>query len=150
MTLPGPIINIDDDEDDHEIIIAVCEKLKIDKYLKCFRDGFDALTYLKDSEEYPCLILCDVNMPMVTGFELRKVINANNKLRERSVPFIFYSTAAEMVQVEEAYKMTVQGFFLKGSNFEDAERTFKVILDYWLLCKRPNSFLQPGAVSKLR
>jgi CheY-like chemotaxis protein len=147
MHLFGPIINIDDDEDDHEIIIAVCEKLGVARYLKCFRDGQQALDYLKSSEEYPSIILCDINMPKITGFELRKTINANNTLRERSVPFIFYSTAADLLQVREAYKMTVQGFFLKGTNFEEAEKTFKTILDYWVLCKHPNSFLQKGIVA---
>jgi CheY-like chemotaxis protein len=140
MNLTGPIINIDDDEDDHEIITEVCEKLGISEHLKCFRDGNEALEYLKLSNEYPSIILCDVNMPRTTGFELRKAINANNFLRERSVPFIFYSTAASQMQVREAYDMTVQGFFLKGTSFEEAERTFKVILDYWALCKHPNSF----------
>jgi CheY-like chemotaxis protein len=147
MTLFGPIINIDDDDDDHEIITSICEKLGVVKYLKCFRDAQMALEFLKSSREYPSIILCDINMPKVTGFELRKTINANNTLRERSVPFIFYSTAADQLQVCEAYKMTVQGFFLKGSNFEEAEKTFKVILDYWLLCKHPNSFIKNGAIS---
>jgi len=148
MTLFGPIINIDDDEDDHEIITAVCEKLGIRKYLKCFRDGEAALEFLRVSNEYPSVILCDVNMPKITGFELRKTINANNTLRERSVPFIFYSTAAEYREVQKAYRMTVQGFFLKGTTFEETERTLKVILDYWLLCKHPNSFVKNGTVAK--
>jgi CheY-like chemotaxis protein len=141
MNLIGPIINIDDDDDDHEIITAVCEKMGITKHLKCFRDGYQALEYLKASLEYPSIILCDINMPRITGLELRKTINANNVLRERSVPFIFYSTSANITQVREAYHMTVQGFFLKGSNFSEAERTFKIILDYWLLCKHPNSVM---------
>ena len=114
MTLSGPIINIDDDEDDHEILTAICEKLGLSKYLKCFREAQAALDYLKVSLEYPSIILCDVNMPRITGFELRKAINANNSLRERSVPFIFYSTAANLAQVREAYNMTVQGFFHQG------------------------------------
>jgi CheY-like chemotaxis protein len=141
MNLTGPIVVIDDDEDDHEIIIEVCDRMNIGKYLKCFRDGEDALSYLKLSLEYPCLILCDINMPKITGFELRKTINANNILRERSVPFIFYSTSANIKQVREAYDMTVQGFFLKGTNLSEAERTFRVILDYWQLCKHPNSIM---------
>jgi CheY-like chemotaxis protein len=141
MNLSGPIVVIDDDEDDHEIIIEVCERMHLKKHLKCFRDGEEALKYLKSSFEHPCIILCDINMPKITGFELRKTINANNSLRERSVPFIFYSTAADIQQVREAYGMTVQGFFLKGATLEESERTFKVILDYWLLCKHPNSMM---------
>jgi CheY-like chemotaxis protein len=139
MNLSGPIINIDDDDDDHEIITAVCEKMGLLKYLKCFRNGEEALEYLKITHEYPSIILCDVNMPKVNGFELRKTINSNNTLRERTVPFIFYSTSADLLQVRAAYEMTVQGFFLKGNNFDDAEKTFQVILNYWLLCKHPNS-----------
>ena len=142
MHLTGPIIVIDDDEDDHEIITEVCDRMKIRKHLKCFRDAEEALKYLKSSIEYPSIILCDINMPKITGFDLRKTITSNNALRERSVPFIFYSTSANIKQVREAYDMTVQGFFLKGTNLDEAERTFKVILDYWLLCKHPNSNMQ--------
>jgi CheY-like chemotaxis protein len=142
MKLTGPIIVIDDDKDDHEIIIEVCEQMNLRKYLKCFREGEEALEYLKNSQEYPCIILCDVNMPKITGFELRKIINANNTLRERTVPFIFYTTSADLMLVREAYNsMTVQGFFLKGSSLDEATRTFKVIIDYWTLCKHPNSML---------
>ena len=148
MQLSGPIINIDDDEDDHEIIIAVCERLGVGRHLKCFRDGRKALEYLSVTDAYPSIILCDINMPGVTGFELRKTINDNHSLRERSVPFVFYSTAAGLNEVRQAYEMTVQGFFLKGSNFEEAERTFKVILEYWQLCKHPNSFLKHGSMGK--
>jgi CheY-like chemotaxis protein len=140
LTVSGPIISIDDDEDDHEILRAICDSLGVGKHLKCFRDGEEALEYIKSSLRYPSIILCDVNMPKITGFQLRKAITANNTLRERSVPFIFYSTAAELSQVREAYNMTVQGFFLKGSSFAEAEHTFKTILEYWCLCKHPNSF----------
>jgi CheY-like chemotaxis protein len=141
MHLTGPIVNIDDDEDDHEIITTICEKLGVIKYLKCFRNAQEALDYLRTSREYPSIILCDINMPKISGFELRKTINSNNSLRERTVPFIFYSTAADLLQVREAYNMTVQGFFLKGATLQEAERTFKVILDYWTLCKHPNTFV---------
>jgi CheY-like chemotaxis protein len=140
LKLSGPIINIDDDEDDHEIINAVCKNLGVQKHLKSFRDGSEALDYLKTTHDYPSIVLCDINMPVITGFELRRTINANNVLRERSVPFIFYSTAAEASQVREAYDMTVQGFFLKGSSFQEAQQTLKIILEYWCLCKHPNSF----------
>jgi CheY-like chemotaxis protein len=142
MNLTGPIVVIDDDEDDHEIIIEVCERMHLRQHLKCFRDGQEALDYLTASLEHPSIILCDINMPKITGFELRKTINANNALKERSVPFIFYSTAADIRQVREAYNMTVQGFFLKGTNLDEAERTFRVILDYWQLCKHPNSLMK--------
>jgi CheY-like chemotaxis protein len=140
--LTGPIIVIDDDVDDHEIITEVCARLGVVDQLKCFKFGEDALAYLQSSKDYPCIILCDVNMPVITGFQLRKTITANNVLRERSVPFIFYSTAADLFQVKEAYDMTVQGFFIKGSTLDESEKTFKVILDYWSLCKHPNSILR--------
>jgi CheY-like chemotaxis protein len=84
-------------------------------------DGEEALHFLKSSFDYPCIILCDINMPKITGFELRRTINSNHALRERSVLFIFYSTVANIRQVREAYDITVQGFFIKGSSLEEAD-----------------------------
>lgn len=139
MTNREPIIIVDDDIDDHYIFQEIILKLKIDNKIRFFRNGSEALTYLKTTKDRPFIILCDINMPEMDGLELRRQINADQYLKLKSIPFVFFTTAASPAQVNEAYDLTVQGFFIKEMSFEQTETTFKLIVDYWDRCKHPNS-----------
>ncbi len=50
------------------------------------------------------------------GFEIRKRLMADETLRYRSVPFIFWSTNASEKQIQHAYDLPAQGFFIKSNN----------------------------------
>ena len=136
----APIIIVDDDPDDQEMIKEVCSILKIKNMLLWFDNGRQVLDYLQKTTEQPFLILCDVNMPLMDGLELRKIINNDEVLRNKAIPFVFLSTSANRQQVNYAYKMTVQGFFEKGHDFENLKKKIELIFEYWKECKHPNSF----------
>ncbi len=75
----------------------------------------------------------------MNGLELRRKIQEDERIRKKSIPFVFLSTAARRKEVEEAYDLTVQGFFVKASQLSDMERALELILTYWQQCKHPNS-----------
>jgi CheY-like chemotaxis protein len=139
MSSKGPIIFVDDDSDDQFIYEEICLKLGIHNKRKFFRRADEVLTYLRETTDKPFIIFCDINMPEVDGLQLRAQINNEEELRRKSIPFVFYSTAATSQQVRLAYDLTVQGFFIKEPNFADTEATIKLILDYWDNCHHPNS-----------
>jgi CheY-like chemotaxis protein len=139
MNSLGPIIIVDDDTDDHFILNEIADKIKLMNELIFFRNAGDVLTYLRTTLQKPFLIFCDINMPQMDGLELRRQIDSDELLRRKSIPFVFFTTAASKQQIAEAYELTVQGFFLKESNFSESEATFKLIIDYWSKCKHPNS-----------
>jgi CheY-like chemotaxis protein len=134
MPITGPIVVVDDDDDDHYIIKRVCEKI-VDTPVLFFSDGEKALEYLKIAEEKPFIILCDVNMPVMNGLELKQSINRDEDLRRKQIPFVFFSTSAMSSIVREAFDMGVQGFFIKAQNLEEMERTLRIIFDYWAKCE---------------
>jgi len=138
MSLNGPIIFIDDDADDQFIFKEICHKLGLTNPLKFFNNGSAILNYLWETQETPFIIFCDINMPEMDGLQLREHIYNEEQLRRKSIPFVFYSTAATDEQVRLAYDLTVQGFFIKEQNFADMECTFKLILDYWTKSIHPN------------
>ena len=74
-------------------------------------------------------------MQVINGFELRRVIIKDTTLREKSIPFIFFSTAASPSQIREAYQLTVQGFFVKETSMSQIEETLRMVFDYWTKCK---------------
>jgi CheY-like chemotaxis protein len=139
MSLSGPIIFVDDDADDQFIYQEICLKLGVLQRLKFFNRADSVLKYLRETSEKPFIIFCDINMPEMDGLSLRRQINEEEYLRQKSIPFVFFSTAATPAQVRVAYDLTVQGFFLKEHNFADAYATIKMILDYWAKCYHPNN-----------
>lgn len=139
LFIPDPIVVVEDDADDQYFIRTICEKLGVSTDILFFDDGKKALHYLQTTERRTFLILCDINMPIMNGLELRRNIQENEGLRKKSIPFVFLSTAARPKEVGEAYDLTVQGFFVKASQLSEMEKTLELILDYWMKCKHPNS-----------
>lgn len=138
MSKNGPIIVIEDDEDDHEILVEVFNQLQVKNTIKLFADGESALEYLRKTKEIPFIILCDINMPKINGLQLRSVIDLSPTLRKKAIPFIFLSTTADRRTVDLAYELTVQGFFEKASDFNHMKEQLKLIIDYWSACQHPN------------
>src|SRR3954447_12198428 len=140
MAKSGPIVIVEDDIDDVEIITDVFKELDTPNKLTFFSNGPDAFHYLKTTTEQPFIILCDINLPMVNGLNFKKQIDSDPQLRQKSIPFIFLSTSAGKRAVTEAYtEMTVQGFFKKDSSIDEIKKALTLIIDYWKLCKHPNS-----------
>jgi CheY-like chemotaxis protein len=132
-----PVVIIEDDGDDQDIVRVLCEEIGICDTLVFFSNGMDALKYLRSANPKPFIILCDINMPQMNGFQLRREINKDPVLRERSIPFVFFSTAASNQQISNAYDLTVQGFFVKENSFHETKNTLDIIFKYWKKCKRP-------------
>jgi CheY-like chemotaxis protein len=139
MKLSGPLVVIDDDKDDRELLLEVLSTIGIKHDVRMFEDCSSALAYLELTKESPFLILCDINLPMMNGLEFRRILNSNEYLRKKSIPFVFLSTAATPTQVNEAYDLTVQGFFVKQSSIIDMQKDLVRILEYWKCCVHPNT-----------
>jgi CheY-like chemotaxis protein len=140
MNKGGPIIIIEDDPDDQEILTEVYQKLKYPNEIFFFPDGQRALDFLNKSDVVPFLILSDINLPKLDGFALRSKIRMDAQLQIRCIPYIFFSTSINQSAVIDAYSMSVQGFFLKPNKVSEMERTISAIMEYWTLCAAPNNF----------
>lgn len=140
MNKNGPIIIIEDDLDDQEIFTEIFKKLKYENELVFFSNGEDALEYLHTQIIHPFLILSDINMPRLTGIELRQKLKTDASLALKCIPYLFFSTALNQRVVIDAYSLSVQGFFVKQNSMEEFEKTIKVIMEYWKMCAAPNNF----------
>jgi CheY-like chemotaxis protein len=138
MNHPGPIIIIEDDIDDQEILSQVFKELNYGNELVFFGDGQQALEYLTDTDTKPFLILSDINLPKLNGMELREKVHNNEELRIKSIPYLFFSTSGAQKHVVDAYSRSVQGFFVKPSNYEKLKNTIRKIVEYWQECVSPN------------
>ncbi len=60
-------------------------------------------------------------------------------LKSKGIPYIFFTVKDDLKIIREAYDLTVQGYFLKGSSMQEIENELKLIIVYWEKCKHPNN-----------
>ena len=135
-----PVIVIDDDQDDLELIESTFVELNIPNkriYLTSSQEAYDLLLTI---QEQPFLIISDVNLPGMSGPDLKKKINENPNLKKKAIPFIFLTTSSSRNSVDQAYSVEVQGYFVKPEKFEESKKMITLILDYWAHCLHPNRF----------
>jgi len=138
MNKGGPIIIIEDDMDDQQLLGEVFAELQTANEIIFFSDGEKALAYLTETSVEPFIIFSDINMPRLSGMELRDKVHQNEDLRLKSIPYLFFSTSAEQQNVVDAYSKSIQGFFVKPVGYIELKATLASIIDYWSRCVSPN------------
>ena len=138
MNKSGPIVIIEDDTDDQDVLAEIFKELNYSNKLIFFSDSALALEYLTDTEIEPFLVLSDINMPKLNGMELRVKIHNNEDLLMKSIPYLFFSTRAEQQHVIDAYSMSIQGFFIKPNSYDRLKEIMVKIVEYWKECESPN------------
>lgn len=137
MSKGGPIIIIEDDTDDQELLNEILKELQVPNVVKFFNSCLQAFDYLLTTIEKPFLIISDINLPAMTGLELCKKIMTNELVRMKSIPFIFLTTTSDHKVISEAYQMFVQGFFVKPTSIKELKETVGMIVNYWKVCRHP-------------
>lgn len=110
--------------EDEEIMINLLQrKLTQEGYeLSVARDGIEGLNKVK--QDKPDLILLDVVMPKMGGFELMAELNKDQKLRK--VPVIIISNSGQPVEIGRAKELGACDWLVK-TEFDPKEVIEKVV-----------------------
>ena len=135
--IDGPVLIVNDDDDDRELLQDAWKELGYKNPLIFFNNGEDVLQYMASEKATPFIILCDVNLPKMDGFELKERILADSSMNYKSIPFVYWSDEVSHSQIEEAYDLGGNGFFVKGNTFEAIKKSIKDIVNYWSESKMP-------------
>lgn len=137
--IKGPIIIVEDDIDDQEIYGEALKAIGITNEIHFFEGGQPVLEYLNTTDEQPFIILSDINMPGMSGLELKKKMEDDPYLRAKGIPFVFISTNATKASVRHAHALSVQGYFQKPSSMEEIKEMLRTLFSYWDRCKHINN-----------
>jgi DNA-binding NtrC family response regulator len=134
----GKIILIDDNKYEKSFLQESLNDQNWEIEVEYFSEPKIALEHLKENADDIFLIISDMNMPEMSGMELKKTIDEDLFLREKAVPFIFASSHITKKQVREAYEYRVQGYFKKPKTIEGQAEMLEKIVQYWKSCIHPN------------
>ncbi len=109
----NPILVVDDEPDIRQML---CSLLELEGYAcRMARDGREALNLIQ--MERPSLILLDLNMPVMTGWELHDALRADGD----DIPVVYMSAAYRVSQ--EAAARGAVGCLPKPFDLDDVLRT---------------------------
>ncbi len=130
-----PILLVEDNADDILITQRAWKEGKIRNELLVMEDGEKALKFLNKEGEYksaprPILVLLDLKLPRVDGFEVLTQVKQDHNLK--SIPVIVLTTSDRDSDVERAYKLGCNAYLVKPVHFDNFITTVGKIKDFWL------------------
>jgi CheY-like chemotaxis protein len=110
--MSAKILLIEDERDQRE---ALCEVLSFHGYeVQCVANGSEALELMRHSESLPGLILLDLMMPVMNGWEFRAEQRKDRALAE--VPVVIISALGDTAQ--KAIQDGAAAFLLKPLHWQ--------------------------------
>jgi CheY-like chemotaxis protein len=136
-----PILLVEDDDVDAMITQRALNELRVTNQLVHKVDGEEALEYLRDqANQKPFIILLDLNMPRMNGFEFLKIVKADNTLKK--IPVVVLTTSTEDQNVVDGFELGVAGYIVKPVNYMQFVEAIRTLHMYWTLSRFPDENLE--------
>ena len=113
------ILYADDDPEDKENIYEGLKDINSDVEMVFVNHGLDALQFLQSmnpNESFPCLILLDINMPVLNGLETLEIVKQSQGLRD--IPVIMFSTSSDDKFVRKSLELGAVDYVTKPITFD--------------------------------
>jgi CheY-like chemotaxis protein len=151
MNTPDQVVILiaEDLEDDLLLIKRALRKAQVFNPIQTVRNGEQVIAYLKgegqfaNRAEYPLpgLLLLDLKMPRMDGFEVLTWIRQEPNLRALRV--IVLTSSGDMRDVTRAYELGANSFLVKPMDFDDYTGIGRFLNDYWLRTDRSPEITRP-------
>ena len=132
------ILLVEDNPDDELLMLRALRKNGVAGGVAVAHDGVEALEYLFSTEHQagdphetlPRLILLDLKLPRLNGFEVLERLRADE--RTRLLPVVILTSSRERRDVLEGYGLGANSYVRKPVDFEKFLVTVEQLKRYWL------------------
>lgn len=101
-------------------------------------NGEEVIAYLQgvgkyaDRTQYPSphLLLLDLKMPRVNGFEVLRWVRQESHVN--GLPVVVLTSSDELRDIQLAYRMGANSFLMKPTNVHDLKELIKSLEQYWM------------------
>jgi CheY-like chemotaxis protein len=132
-----PILIADDDEEDRSLARDALTEARLANELRFVGDGEELMDYLRCEGRYaapgaaprPGLLLLDIKMPKMDGFECLRQIRADPVLRQ--IPVVVLTTSRAEEDIYRSYDLGVNSFVSKPVTFDGLVDAMRTIGRYW-------------------
>ncbi|MBZ9749669.1 response regulator [Deinococcus sp. HMF7604] len=98
------------------------------------RDGESALKHLRDpGRTLPDVVILDINMPQMNGFEVLRAIRADTELRH--LPVVMLTTSDSSQDIDQAYDLFASSYMVKRGQFAAFVEQVDQFVQFWRDCR---------------
>jgi CheY-like chemotaxis protein len=127
-----------DNEDYAVLFRRALQAARIDASLEVVRDGQEAVDYLagvglytdRERHPFPKLVLLDLRMPRMDGFEVLSAVR--QRLGLTQLPVVVLTHSDNPADVKRAYELGATSYFRKPDSLEGLDEMIHVLHAYWL------------------
>lgn len=124
------ILMIEDNVGDIELTHSALEDIEKDIELISYQEGDKAWDFLYKEHRTIDLILLDLNLPKLTGFELLLRLRKYEEVSR--IPTIVFSTSNAQRDVHKAYQLGANAYVVKPGSFGDFKNIIQEMCRFWL------------------
>jgi CheY-like chemotaxis protein len=128
---PKIILHIDDDQDDRYLVGQAIKNIDPSIILREAQDGKKAINFLNQAKlfgDLPCLIILDINMPIMDGYDTYKEISKDDVLS--SIPIVIFTTSHHSNELSYWKNNNIE-IVSKPASFEEFTNSVRRILGYF-------------------
>ena len=133
------ILLVEDNPDDEALTLRALKKNNLTNKIVVARDGVETLDYLfgtgmyagRDTSIVPELILLDLKLPKIDGFEVLKKLRADE--RTRLLPVVILTSSKEQQDVVNGYGLGANSYVRKPVDFQEFVDAVLELGLYWLI-----------------
>jgi CheY-like chemotaxis protein len=130
------ILLVEDDQVDAMTVRRALKELHVMNPLQHVENGEEALHYLRDTaNSRPCLILLDLNMPIMGGIEFLQIAKKDTALK--GIPVVVLTTSEEQEDKVETFQLGVAGYMRKPVDYPNFVEMIRAIDAYWTISELP-------------
>ncbi|MCL5020104.1 MAG: response regulator [Bacteroidetes bacterium] len=131
---PKKILLVEDNPDDVELTLRALRKSRIVNEVTVATDGEEALKILSEGQKndsLPAVVLLDLKLPKVSGFDVLKQVRASE--RTKFLPVVILTSSKEESDLINGYSLGVNSYIRKPVDFIEFAEVAKNVGLYWLL-----------------
>ncbi len=121
------IFLIEDDLDDVELLEDALQTHNVDYELDIAKDGSAAITYIRNCEKVPDIIVLDFNLPKIHGKEV--LIEIKSAASFKNIPLLILTTSSAKEDIEYSYKHGANKYLIKPTSIQQIRETIDVIVE---------------------
>ena len=130
------IMLVEDDQVDTMTVRRALKELHVMNPLQHVENGEEALNFLRNpANPRPCLILLDLNMPIMGGIEFLQIAKKDESLK--GIPVVVLTTSEEQEDKVESFQLGVAGYMRKPVDYPQFVETIRTIDAYWTISEFP-------------
>ena len=128
------VLHVDDSIEAVYLMQNAFEEVDFEHSIFIAQNGNEALDYLRKSgrdnnETSPDLILLDINMPVMDGFEF--LDNIKNEESTKHIPVIMFTTSSSITDVMKSYQKHANTYIVKPGNLDEYMDVANSIKTFW-------------------